>query len=181
MALLTGLSGIAYANGPGPAQITLAGTYWETAANEQGLDPLLLYSVALAESLVNRGGRTVSPWPYVYRTSEGPVYGQTREEVERWVASELAAGRRNIDIGLLQISLHWHGHRISNPIDLVNPETNMRVAAQILAEAMSSAPGDPVLGVGRYHSWREDAARRYGERVIRIYQGLTGGTEFTAH
>ena len=44
--------------------------------------------------------------------------------------------------------------------------------ADILAEALATAPGDLELGIGRYHSPTEARARSYGRTVLTIWQGL---------
>jgi hypothetical protein len=81
----------------------------------------------------------------------------------------LAEGRRNIDVGLMQINLHWHGHRVGKPEQLLNPVTNLQIGALVLAEAIQSAPNDLVLGIGRYYSWQNtEAAVSYGRRVLAV-------------
>lgn len=43
---------------------------------------------------------------------------------------------------------------------------------RILAEAIKSSPNDLELGIGRYHSWNEERARWYGQRVLSIYRNI---------
>ena len=94
----------------------------------------------------------------------------TAEAVE--TARALVAEGRNIDVGLMQVNLQWHGHR-ATPDALLDAGTNLDVAAAILAAAIASAPGDPELGIGRYHHWRsDDVARAYGRRVLAVVQAL---------
>lgn len=69
----------------------------------------------------------------------------------------------------MQINLHWHGHRVEKPEQLLNPETNLKIGAVILAEAIQSAPNNLELGIGRYHSWQNvQAAVLYGRRVLAL-------------
>ena len=77
-----------------------------------------------------------------------------------------------LDIGLMQINLHWHGHRVSSAAELLDPITNLTVGSSILAEAIKSSPNDLELGIGRYHSWNEERARWYGQRVLSIYRNI---------
>jgi soluble lytic murein transglycosylase-like protein len=79
-----------------------------------------------------------------------------------------------IDVGIMQINLHWHGHRVNDPAELLDPETNLLVGASVLATAIRSAPDDLALGIGRYHSWQEKRARDYGKRVLAIVHNLQG-------
>lgn len=78
-----------------------------------------------------------------------------------------------IDVGLMQINLHWHGDKVADPVQLLDAHTNLEIAAEILAEAIQSAPGDLELGVGRYHHWKNAAiARAYGRRVLRMVRAM---------
>lgn len=43
--------------------LDLTGTFWEASAQRQGLDPTLLYALALQETQRPSGPGTVSPWP----------------------------------------------------------------------------------------------------------------------
>ena len=157
-----------------PAALDLRGTAWESAARKADLDPYTLYAVALLESPARRAPGRISPWPYAIHTPEGPRIYTTRKAataalkrlMHTYTPSEL-------DVGLMQVNLHWHGTRVARPDDLLDPATNLRIGAQILAETLRSAPADRVLGLGRYHTWRDAPAREYGARVIRVEQRLT--------
>ena len=69
----------------------------------------------------------------------------------------------------MQINLHWQGHRVEKPEQLLNPVTNLQIGALVLAEAIQSVPNDLVLGIGRYHSWQNvSAAIAYGRKVLAV-------------
>lgn len=154
--------------------IDLRGSLWERVAKTHQLDPYLLYAVAIAESLVPRGNSRVSPWPWTIRTPKESIYARTRQEVEARLRLELArwGEKANFDVGLMQISTAWHSWRVQSPVDLLEPEVNLRIAADVLSEALLSSPDDPILGIGHYHSWHSERARWYGERVFEIYRQL---------
>lgn len=158
--------------------IDLRGSLWERIALSHQLDPYLLYAVAIAESLVPRGNSRISPWPWTIRTPKESIYARTREEVETRLRLELTrwGEKANFDVGLMQISTSWHSWRVRSPIDLLEPEVNLRIAADVLSEALLSSPDDLVLGIGRYHSWHPERARWYGERVFKIYRRLLAET-----
>jgi soluble lytic murein transglycosylase-like protein len=59
---------------------------------------------------------------------------------------------RSVDVGLLQINIRWHGHRVDDPKSLLDPVINLEIGAAILKEALASAPGDLTAGIGRYQS-----------------------------
>jgi hypothetical protein len=153
--------------------VKLNGTTWQSVADEHGLDPWLLYAVAIVETKKARRGRVITPWPWALRSPQGAWYGRNQNEL----VTELEQALRNyshrlIDVGLMQINVGWHSHRVERVTDLSDPNTNLRVAAVLLHEAIDSSPTDPLLGIGRYHSWRPDHARRYGAEVMRVYHQI---------
>lgn len=158
--------------------VRLRGTAWDEVANEHGLDPWLLYAVAIVETKKARRPGTVSPWPWALRSPAGTWYGRNRDELVVALDGALKNyEHRQIDVGLMQINVGWHASRVEQITDLADPETNLRVASSLLQEAIRSAPHDPLLGVGRYHSWTPALARRYGAEVMRVYHQIYDYTE----
>ena len=150
----------------------LAGTHWETVAQKHELRPTLLYALALAESGVERKPGMISPWPWVIRAPDTRGYYDSKEEALKALPWFQARYGNMIDIGMGQISVRWNGHRVNSPEQLMDPETNLNVMAQILREALNSTD-DQVLAIGRYYTWSDEAkARRYGRRVLGIEKGL---------
>ncbi|AFL73448.1 transglycosylase SLT domain-containing protein [Thiocystis violascens] len=140
-----------------------------------GLDPRLLYGVALQETRHRAGPHTSAPWPYTLRGPKGPQFHRSRQTAARALRQLMARHRpQAIDVGLMQINLHWHGDKVADPVQLLDAHTNLEIAAEILAEAIQSAPDDLELGVGRYHHWKNAAiARAYGRRVLRMVRAMT--------
>lgn len=154
------------------AALDLTGTVFEKAGKAVGLDPVLIYAVALAESASGRGQGKLSPWPWTLRAPGRPFYAKSQAEAQKKLTEFQAHYGEAIDVGIMQINLHWHGHRANSPIELLDPETNVMVGASVLATAIHSAPDDLILGIGRYHSWQERRARDYGKRVLAIIHNL---------
>lgn len=163
------------ANGPswaGAERFSLADTAWEKAGRIVRLDPYLLYAVGYVESRLGRKGR-VGPWPYAIRTpnqSHYPAdYGAALGVLEGLSEEE----RLDSDMGWMQVNVRWHGKRVPDLTHLLHPAINLRIGAGILREAVDSAPGDPELAVGRYHTWMDEArGRDYGRRVLTLRRKL---------
>ena len=154
--------------------VDLTGTLWAATAQREGLDPTLLYAVAVQETQRPSGPGAVSPWPWTLRTQAGP---RSYESLEAAVTDLQAMSRdtRDIDVGLLQVNLNRHGHRVGDPATLLDARINLVVAADILADAIRSAGDDLALGIGRYRHPHDDAAARaYGRRVLRLRDALHG-------
>ncbi|WP_201095718.1 transglycosylase SLT domain-containing protein [Thiocystis minor] len=153
----------------------LRGTLWETVAARVGLDPALLYGVALQETRHGTGAQASAPWPFTLRGPDGPQFHATKAAAAQ-ALRQLTARHRPlaIDVGLMQVNLRWHGDTVADPADLLDARTNLIVAADILAKAIASAPGDLELGVGHYHHWHDEArARAYGRRVLQMAEALS--------
>ena len=150
--------------------LDLRDTAWaEAAAPYDDLDPALLYAIALMESGRPRAGG-LAPWPWtLWLPGQGGVFLETREQALVALRAHLDTP---VDIGLMQVNLRWHGHRVASPEDLLEPQRNLEIAAAILTEALATAPGDLELGIGRYHSPDEARARAYGRTVLTIWRGL---------
>jgi hypothetical protein len=154
-------------------QETLRNTIWWSIAEERGLDPYILYAVALVES-AKVDHRLATPWPWALNRRGRPVLPSSRLEAREILSDAMAKGIRAIDVGLMQVNIRWHGHRVRSPEELLDPETNIRVGADVLADAIRSAPGDLTLGIGRYHTgWHNDTdAYHYGRRVLAVAQRI---------
>ena len=95
---------------------------------------------------------------YAIRNGSNATYAKSKTEAEKLLNQALQETEKyQLDIGLMQINLHWHGHRVSSAAELLDPITNLTVGSSILAEAIKSSPNDLELGIGRYHSWIEFA------------------------
>jgi hypothetical protein len=154
--------------------LDLSGTLWAVVARRHAIDPVLLYALALHEAQRPSDGGMVSPWPWTLRSPAGRQFYDGPDEA-RSALGTLTARGRDVEVGLLQVSLKHHGHRIGDPATLLDPGVNLGVAASVLADAISAARGDLALGVGRYRYPDDDrAARIFGGRVLAVREALRG-------
>lgn len=154
---------------------SIRGTIWEKAAQDNRIDPLLMYAVALYESRQMAGEKRIAPHPFALNSKvSGSLFPATRAAAEATLAAELKK-TSVIDVCPMQINVRWNGNRVPNPKDLLELSTCLNVGAKLLSEAVLSAPGDLELGIGRYHTWnqtREGEARQYGRNVMQIWINL---------
>lgn len=154
----------------------LSNTLFEKYGEKLGLDPKLIYSVALAESARANSSKLLSPHPWTLR-SDKPFYSSTKEEAERTLTN-LLKQTKSVDVGLMQVNFRWHGEKVSSPKDLLDPATNMRIGATYLAEMIRNTPHDLELAIGKYHvgptitSENSSRAKNYGQRVLAIYKNI---------
>lgn len=151
------------------AQPRFENTIW-WASHDYGVNPADLYAIALMESRILTGKSTVAPDPYVLR------YGDSVYRLDSFVeaadqlyilTSNPSFNPRLLDVGMLQVNAHWHGHRVSDLSELLIPSVAIKVGSEILAEAQNST-SDPILRLGRYHSYTPSLAQSYGTQALFI-------------
>ncbi|MHB1059673.1 MAG: transglycosylase SLT domain-containing protein [Rhodanobacter sp.] len=150
--------------------ITSRHSLWAQVGKTYGLDPLLLYSVALVESKSLDPDGKVAPTPWLFRVNDHLVRGD-RHHVQLQMAAASQFGSAVQDVGIMQVYYPMHRDAVRDPLTLLDPRTNITVAAKILREGMRQTP-DRVLGVGYYHSHTPTLARGYGTAVLTVYRRL---------
>ncbi len=147
----------------------LQNTQWGQIARRHRIDPYILYAVALTESRKNGEQNCVVPWPWAINNAGNSFIPSSQQEAKALLNQMLDQGKRNIDVGIMQVNLRWHGHRVAKPEQLLIPSTNLEIGASVLSEAIQSVPNNLAHGIGRYYSWKnESAAIQYGQKVIAL-------------
>jgi soluble lytic murein transglycosylase-like protein len=146
------------------------GSLWSQVGKAAGVDPLLLYSIALVESKALYPDGKVAPTPWLFRVNDHLVRGDRRDvQLAMAAASQFGSGVQ--DVGIMQVYYPMHRDAVRDPLTLLNPHTNISVAAKILRDGMRQTH-DRVLGIGYYHSHTPSLARDYGTAVMTVYQRL---------
>jgi hypothetical protein len=96
--------------------------------------------------------------------NEGRFF-RTREEASAALEAEIARGNRRVAVGMLQIHLRWNGHRVRDPLTLLDPSVNLRVAADVLAECGQRFP-DVFGKLACYYSGEVDQEGRWYARQV---------------
>ena len=144
--------------------LTTLPTVYKRVSKKYRIPPGLLYSIAMVESQLLVAQGTVRPWPWTLNTSgKAHRFGTSTETVEA-IKKLRNSGVRNIDVGLMQVNMIYHGHRFNSYSEHVNPYTNIDVAATILV-AEKIECGDWWCAVGRYHSRKKVNSERYINKV----------------
>lgn len=125
---------------------------WSQAAAHAGVPLKVIHGIALAESGRVWSDGSKRPWPWTLNSPRGPMFFPNREQAAKALTGLLQEGLTNIDIGYMQVNCGYHCSRVTNPADLLDPRTNLLVAAQILKEVKSQVGGDVASSVGAYHA-----------------------------
>ena len=129
----------------------------------------LLMALALVET--GRWDETtqrVVPWPWtVYAQGEGRYFtnaAQAAGEVERL----RALGVRNIDVGCMQVNLHYLPDAFANLDAAFDPASNVAYAARFLTD-LYAAKRSWAGAVALYHSATPKYAKPYRKKVIQAW------------
>jgi hypothetical protein len=141
----------------------LENSIWGSAATYAGINVSTLYGIATQESGMRWKDGTFRPWPWTLNVNiggNGIKAGSRRYEskllAEKGLKEIINAGISNVDVGIMQVNLFWHRNKVSNDLALLDPITNINVAAQYLRDINKKninktvsdyhAPTNPVLG-----------------------------------
>jgi soluble lytic murein transglycosylase-like protein len=64
----------------------------------------------------------------------GPRRYASKFAAEQALAHIIRQGIRNVDVGIMQVNLYWHGDKVANAAQLLDPKTNISVAAHYLKD-----------------------------------------------
>lgn len=136
------------------------------------IDPDLILALSIIESRNDDSSGWTSPWPWTLNINGVGVHYNSYDDAAMALIEALEKGITNIDIGPMQVNLKEHGHRVDDPIDLLNIETNFYTGATILKEALISSPDNVIVGLGRYHSWTPKKSKRFGLRLYKTWKNI---------
>lgn len=132
-----------------------------------GVDPWLLYGVALQESQLKFGAR-VLPYPWTLcvegRGLRFGDYSATLRALKRYVGCAVT----NVDCGTMQVNWRWHSTRLGSLERALDPYPNLAAGAQILHGHYDERRSWP-KAVALYHTGSDASAeqRDRGARYAR--------------
>ena len=140
----------------------------------------LMQAIAVVESgrkLPDSKARTAWPWT-IHAQGRGRYFKSKRAAVAA-VRKLQADGVSNIDIGCMQVNMHYHGEHFGSVEDAFDPARNAAYAAQFLNELQRSR-GSWSEAVAYYHSGRPKLNRPYREKVYAVWRDRGATTTQTA-
>jgi Transglycosylase SLT domain len=177
LALLLGLLAT-----PAMAQGSLAEDPWTAcrraiaaAEPRSGLPPGLLLAIALVESGRSdpRSGR-FEPWPWSWNVEGEGRTAESRGAAAAEVTTLLAAGRRSVDVGCMQVNLLHHPTAFRGPEEGFDPAANVRYAIGFLRD-LHGRFGNWAEATANYHSADAERGAGYHRRVVLARLGAAWG------
>ena len=122
------------------------------AAQANGIPLNILYSVGLTET-----GHKGALSPFDMNVDGRSVHAARLDEALARLESERARGAKLIDVGCMQINIHWHGRNFSSVSEMFDPARNVAYAAGYLKQ-LKAREGTWTLAVARYNAGPEKPA-----------------------
>jgi len=145
---------------------------YRNVAKNYGIPYRILFAIGMQESQRVLSDGRVLPWPWTLNFAGRGRYYESSTEMEAALMEALDNGITNIDIGIMQINAKWHRAKSFSLIDLMRPEDNLNIAAQILRREHDWCGGtdlDWMCAVGSYHSRDDVRAEQYVNQVMKWY------------
>lgn len=137
----------------------------ELAALKEGVPAGLLSAIARVESGRTSEGK-FRAWPWTLNQAGDGSYHATETDALRALDAALATGRRNVDVGCMQINVRWHSDAFADVQAMIDPVQNTDYAARYLRN-LYDRHGDWTAAVMHYHSSDLARGQDYAARVMR--------------
>lgn len=109
------------------------------------------------------------PWPWTVMAEGKGRYFNSREEALQEVEKLRKKGVRNIDVGCMQINLHYHGRNFASIEEAFEPAVNAGYAARFLHD-LYEARQSWSTAVGYYHSGTPSKNYPYRRKIMSIWK-----------
>jgi soluble lytic murein transglycosylase-like protein len=154
---------------------SLCGAAIAAAERKAGLPPHLLKAIALAEAgRWHDASEVLAPWPWTVMAEGEGRFLATKAQAITAVRALHERNIRNIDVGCMQVNLHYHPAAFADLDEAFDPIANATYAAQFL-QALFRDSGSWANAVARYHASVYARNLQYRTRVMRIWQRLRSG------
>lgn len=123
----------------------------------------LLLGIGLQESGLYRNG-DLTVWPFAANAEGRGKYFETEAEAVAWVTQQQRAGITSIDVGCMQINMHWHPDAFDSVNEGFDPARNVEYAAAYLSRLYRSK-GNWRDAAAAYHSGTQELGEAYLARL----------------
>ena len=134
-----------------------------------GIPAHLLSAIALAESgRWDRKRKETIAWPWTIYAEGRARYAASKARAVVEVKRLRARGVRNIDVGCMQVNLHYHPDAFRSLSEAFDPAANVAYAGGFL-KRLKNTSRSWTRSIGLYHSQRLKHSRPYRIRVQRLW------------
>ncbi len=126
----------------------------------------LLISIALTESGKKAKNGEFISWPWTINIKGKGKYFKDKEAAVNYVTQYTKQGKRNIDLGCMQVNYMYHPKAFNNFQDAFDPDKNVEWAAKMLKNLYLKF-GSWKTATGYYHSYRNTRRKKYSAKVYK--------------
>lgn len=132
----------------------------------------LMQAIALAESgRWDKEKQAHFAWPWTVTSGgEGKFY-PTKRDAMNAVRHLQSKGVTNIDVGCMQINLHYHGDAFASLGEAFDPISNTRYSAEFL-KRLYDRTHSWMEAAGKYHSSTPEYHSRYRAKIARLWKAV---------
>lgn len=139
-----------------------------------GIPSQLLAAVSLAESgRWDKENSASFAWPWTVTAEGKGQFFASKAEAIAQVQALKARGIRNIDVGCMQINLHYHPNAFESIEDAFDPVTNVGYASRFLTNLQKETESW-AEAAGRYHSSDPTRLNNYRDKVLGLWERVSG-------
>ncbi len=131
----------------------------------------LLVSIALTESGKKLKTGEFVAWPWTINARGKGKFFKSKGEALEHVINYLKKGRKNIDIGCMQVNHMYHPNAFRNLEKAFDPEVNVEWSANLIRNLYIKY-GSYREAVGYYHSYRTTKKNQYASKVFKTWRQL---------
>ena len=113
----------------------------------------LLVSIALTESGKKVQNGEFVAWPWTINMRGKGKFFSSKEKALKYVEAYISKGRKNIDMGCMQVNYMYHPNAFINLDKAFDPETNVEWSANLIKNLYQKY-GSYKEAVGYYHSYK---------------------------
>lgn len=146
-----------------------------SAEKREGIPANLLAAIALTESgRFDQETKENFAWPWTVTAQGKGRYFATEAEARAEVEILLSQGVRNIDVGCMQINMHYHWDAFQTLDHAFDPAANAAYAAKFLKSKFKDSR-NWLTAAGQYHSHTPENFRPYRIKVLSYWNRLNRG------
>lgn len=139
-------------------------------ATERGtvLPARLLAAIGTVESGRTGPHGSATSWPWTINVDGVGHFYESKAEAMAAVTALQASGSHSIDVGCMQINLHYHPAAFAGLEEAFDPAANVRYGALFLRTLYAST-GTWAAAIAAYHSASPDRGQDYSQRVAAVW------------
>lgn len=139
------------------------------AERQANIPSHLLTAISLVESgFWDSSAKANVAWPWTVTSGTDNWYFATKDDAITQVLELWAAGVKNIDVGCMQINLHYHSNAFKDLEQAFDPAGNVDYASNYL-QSLYSSTRSWTEAVANYHSATPERNRPYKMKVVRLW------------